>query len=770
MCGRLYILDARHGVERRLLLDWLRRSDAACDGMGEPNLMCVPISSRVGARQLRLLADRLSGDDATELVPLRVAWLIPRFTRARGLRLRDLVSGDGRLPGRLRARMILLRDRDRAICLRGAPATLGELRRRFATGGVVPEPEPDLAFASFVVRQAALALDSQERGVQGSRYKVPRFVAESVLAQPGFEADVARLARDRDRSRSDVMNEARKFLREMVSQPSAFFLDLRHQLDRHLWMRGYDPEIRYDPAEFDRLRDTIRAHPTVLLFTHKTYGDAALPGFLLYVTDLPMLHTFGGINLDFPGFGALMRRSGGIFIRRSFRDDPVYKLVLRRYVGYLLEKRFPMSWALEGTRSRVGKLMPPRLGLLKYTLEAAHDARITSLHIVPFVTSFELIRDVDEYVAEQRGRVKKPESLLWLLRYAGGVRRPMGPVRIDLGQPVVVQEAPVPGDDLGLAKIAFETAVQANLVTPLTVTGVMCLLLLGMSPRGATAAELATFVGYLANWARQRGIRLSDELAAGDHAAFFAKLGTLADGGLLMRYDEGRNAIYAIEPSRYPVASYYRNTIVHHFLYKAMLELALAKAADSADEAVEATFWNETERLRELFKFEFFYPPRDRFREELVAELDRSDAEWRTHLGGGRSGVPRLARRLQPYLAHAALLPYVEAYSIVVGLLAQLKPGERLDLKRCVTLALEEGRRAHLLRRISNEASIGRILFENGYRLAANLGLAGDSTGDELEQRQALLDELRSLARRMERLRLEALAYAEQVMARGALQ
>ncbi len=156
-------------------------------------------------------------------------------------------------------------------------------------------------------------------------------------------------------------------------------------------MRGYDRDIRFDAQEFERLRATIRAHPTVLLFTHKTYGDAALPGLMLYINDLPMLHTFGGINLDFPGFGTLMRRSGGIFIRRSFQDDPVYKLVLRKYVAYLLEKRFPMSWALEGTRSRLGKLMPPRFGLLKYALDAAHDAGIENLHVVPFVTSFETI-------------------------------------------------------------------------------------------------------------------------------------------------------------------------------------------------------------------------------------------------------------------------------------------------------------------------------------------------------------------------------------------
>jgi glycerol-3-phosphate O-acyltransferase len=427
-----------------------------------------------------------------------------------------------------------------------------------------------------------------------------------------------------------------------------------------------------------------------------------------------------------------------------------------------------MSWALEGTRSRLGKLMPPRFGLLKYTLDAAHDAGIENLHVVPFVTSFEQIRDVEDYVAEQAGRAKKPESLLWLLGYARGVRRPMGRVRIDLGKPVVVRQAPAPDDRLAIAKVAFMTAVQANRATPLTVTGVICLVLLGMAPRGATAAELVTFVRVLADWARNRDIRLSDELAADDSAAFLGKLDSLAAGGILVREGEGSAVVYGIEPSRHAVASYYRNTIVHHFLHKAILELSLFKAEDDGGDDPAATFWAETDHLRKLLKFEFFYPPREQFRSELMAELDRTDADWRNRLSRDRPQLRRLAGRLQPFTGHAALLPYFEAYAVVVDLLARLAPGEQLDAKRCVALALREGRQAYLLRRVSSEASVGKILFENGYRLAAHMGLAGESTPDTIERRRALLAELRTLSARMERMRREALACAEEVMAMQA--
>ena len=759
----LYMLDVRLALERRMLLADLRASGAIRSG--EENSCCVDVPAAAGRRPADFaeLAARLAGDDSREVVPLRLAWRIPHFARERPLRMTDFVFGDPRRPGRLRARWIQWRDPARAQCLRGEPTSLADLRKRFARA-VAADGDDAQAFAAFVARQAALALDGVEREIQGSRYKVPRFVAESIAASPAFAAAVAGLSTQARRPPAEVLVEALAYLREMVSAPSALFLDLRHWFDRRLWLRGYDPSIQFDRDEFERLRGVLRDHPTLLLFTHKTYGDAALPGLLLYANDLPMLHTFGGVNLDFPGFGALMRRSGGIFIRRSFQDNPVYKLVLRRYVAFLLEKRFPMSWALEGTRSRLGKLMPPRLGLLKYAIDAAREAGIENLHVVPFVTSFDTIRDVDDYVAEQSGGAKKPESLLWLMRYARGAGRPMGRVRIDLGEPVVVAQPPPAEDRLAVARIAFEAAVHANRVTPLNVTGVMCLVLLGMAPRGATAPALVKFVDVLANWARVRGIRLGDELAAADPSAFLARLEALAASGLLNCAGEGGARVYAVDPARHPAASYYRNTIVHHFLHKAFIELALYKALEHGVSDVAAAFWSETDRLRELFKFEFFYPPREQFRRELVAELERTDPRWPEHLRSDRDAVGRLARRLQPFIGHAALLPYAEAYGVVVEQLAALSPGEQLDEERCVTRALDAGRRAYRERSISSEASLGRTLFANGYRMAANQGLAGSTTAGSIDGRRALLAELRALTDRMGRLRLDALARAEEVM------
>lgn len=758
---KLFIIDARNGVERRYLLDWIH---GTWGPVAVDEWVALPLSDDRRPLRLDPLSIRLTAAPETLVIPVRVAWRIPDFDHTRALRLRDLLFGDPRMPGPLRASLILIRDRRRGQCVTGAPATIAMLQRRFATDVGDTDPDDATAFAAFVARQAALTLEMQERGVRGTRYKVPRFVADSLSASPKFREALASLAAASGKQARDLIPEARGYMKELISTPSALFLDLRARLERFMMTQGYDKGFAYDQAELEALREMIRTRPTVLLFTHKTYLDGITPNALFYDNDMTMLHSFGGINLDFFGIGTLFRRSGLIFIRRSFQDLPVYKVVLRHYIAWLLEKRFPMSWALEGTRSRLGKLMPPKYGILKYVLDAAHDGAIENVHIVPFVTSFDLIRDVEEYAAEQTGLAKKPESLSWFIGYLKSLREPMGRVRIDLGKPVIVEKAPDPDDRLALSKIAFDASVSANRVTPLTVTSVMCLVLLGTAPRGATGEELAAITTVLVDWAKARGIRMSDELASLDRAQLRATADTLVNSGLIHRDDAGSATIYTIEPSKHPMASYYRNTIIHHFLDKTIIELALFKVAELDEADAHAAFWSETENLRNLFKFEFFYPPREQFRRDIEAELDRTEPNWRTMLRGGAAHVRRLVRRFQPLVGHAALLPFVEAYTVVLDQLVRLKPGEVLDEKQCVEQGLVEGRQAYLLRRISSEASIGKILFANGYQLATHMGMTGETTMETMAARRALLAELRALSRRMEHMRLDVLAQAERAM------
>jgi len=760
----LFIADAANSLEKTLLAGCLDRLGSSSPSVASRERVFLDLSRSSSTSAYDTLAKKLETTEDALLVPVRVVWSIPEVEHngRQPVGLRHLVLGDPRRPGFLRGRWLLRKDPGRARCMVGAPATLETLRARFADALQQIAAEEPEDFAAFVARQAALALEIAEWGQIGRRYKVPRFVAQSLRSSPKFRAALKQFASETGRPLEEVNREAARYMEELIAVPNALFVDLRARFDQFILSLAYNKDIVCRQEDLEGLREIVSTRPAMLLFTHKTYIDSVALTAKLFENDFPMLHLFGGINMSFAGFGLLMRRSGGIFIRRSFRDKPLYKVVLRHYIGYLMEKRFPMTWAFEGTRSRTGKLMPPRYGLLKYVLEAAHTTDARDIHVVPVNVSYDLMRDVEEYASEQTGRVKTPESLKWFIGYLSSLRQPMGRMYLDFGVPVVLERAPDPEDDLALSKIAFEVAVQANCVAPITLPAIGCMVLLGAAPRALTLQELQSEILRLVNWARQRGIRLTSDFSP-ERLGHVEELSDAMVGmGLLIRYDEGSDTVFGIEPGSHPMASYYRNTIIHHFVNKAIIELALLGVSDATAGSATDVFWSETERLRDLFKFEFFYPEKSAFREQLSDELARVDPEWRRRLAGGSSEIRLLLRDMRPLVAHATLLQFIEAYSVVFDLLARLPAGESLDESDCVSRALKEGKQAYLQRRITSEASIGKILFANGFKLASNLGLTAGRPGAEGEelrsQRAHLLKDFKELSRRVERIRLMALA------------
>jgi glycerol-3-phosphate O-acyltransferase len=332
----------------------------------------------------------------------------------------------------------------------------------------------------------------------------------------------------------------------------------------------------------------------------------------------------------------------------------------------------------------------------------------------------------------------------------------MGRIYIDFGEPVVLDKAPSGEDSLALAKIALQVGVEANRVTPITLASLISMTLLGAAPRALTREEMQLELDQLSEWAQQRNIRMSSDFDRENAAHTTALTQILVDSGLITRYDAGPEVVYGITADQHAVAGYYRNTIIHHFLTKAIAELALLYTSAQTIESSEL-FWQEAEHIRDLFKFEFFYAPSDQFKQEVREELNRYRPDWEQQLDQQQESALNLLVSFEPHVAHATLLPYVEGYRVVSDVLARLDEDQSLTEKNCISQSLAYGTQAYLQRRITSEASIGKLLFENGYKLIVNLGLAEAGTENLAERRKSLSQEFRRLAHRLDRIRAIAL-------------
>ncbi len=749
---RLYVLYAETGTERAILQAF---ADNALTDDGANTIAWVRESGEQENLQHDGLTDALGATENALVVPVGIAWK-PKTQRQQSWReimgWTHLIGSDFR-----QRRMVKYRPQRCAIVI-GEAATLGELRLRHARHAAHDDANTDAdAFADYVALQAALTIERDARSVTGETIKYPRYVTRALWGRKSFQAQLEKVAAETGRPIAEVREEARACLKELVPNARAPHISAAWAFSRAVCRLGYEDKLVYDKQKVAEIRRLALTRPLALVFTHKTHIDGVAIMLTTRDESFPLVHMIGGDNMAFAGVGYLMRRAGAVFIRRSI-DSAVYKIVMRQYLSYLMGKRFPVSWALEGTRSRNGKLMPPRFGILKYVVEAAAKENMRDLTIIPVSVYYDLIAELSDYATEQTGAAKRKESLAWMADYLRSLRKPLGRISFGFGEPVVVDTtapeiagAIAAGDErfsVHLQKIAFEASVSANAVTPITPTALFMLILTGAAPRALTETEINRRMLALRDWAKSRGLPLTKDITRLDVTRMRTVAESIIEMGVVSCYDAGPEPVYSIAAGKHFEASYYRNTAVHFFVAKAIAELALAKAGEAPTEPLDA-FWREVAEVRDLFKFEFFYPPLDRFKSDIEEEMRRHDPDWTARVKAGEAHD--LLAEMTPLVSHAALRPFAEAYSIVADVLLDARiASDANDKKAVVNAALSYARQALLQRRIASEESIGKLMFENGFDLAMNRNLiSGDAAALDAARRE-FRDQLDGITRRVD--------------------
>jgi glycerol-3-phosphate O-acyltransferase len=735
--GALVLRFDRTATERVVVEEWLA---TACPSAAD--IDCVD-GRRLGVGDVG--AER-PGD--TLVVPVAVAW-----TASSGdghARWRDAVAiVNERIPlSRLQER-ILRRAPGRARVIVGEPAPLEDLRRRFEqkTGGAD-------SLAAFIRRQAELALDRAERAAVGGRYKLPRMVLEEVRASRSFVAGAKRLAEKTGHRPQEIIDLSTDYLREMAAAHSRLAIDLFERFGRVL-LRAY--KLTVDEDRLEALRMLNRAHTLVFLPNHRSYLDPFVVRSTLLTHGFSANHCFAGNNMSWWPMGDWVRRTGNIILRRAIGDDPVYKFVLREYLGYLMSKRLNLEWYIEGGRTRTGKLRPPKFGLLTYLVDAFEQLDgDRDVYLVPMSIAYDGLPEVSSLTSEQRGHAKKPERITWLLNYPRATGRGFGEVHVCIGEPLSLRQAlgssPQANDEARrqrVGKVAFEVCHRINRATPVTPTALVTLALLDLDDRALTLSEIQAIVAPFIRYFEARKLPVTGDLALAGELRH--TLDWLTDNGVVVRFDGGLEPIWGISQHRHLEAAFYRNSIVHMLVDRAIVELVLAAAADGRI-GIENDAWGEALRLRDLLKFEFFFPDKAEFRQGLKAELALIDADWVSKLS-----VPGYAARIlndaQPHVAHAALYSFIEVYYITAERLAGRLPAQRLDEKAFIAECFGVAQQRRLQRQLRSSDSISTEVFGTALKVAAHRDLLGPGGEDLAKRRRAFARELAELLDRLEKMR-----------------
>ncbi|CUR62207.1 putative acyltransferase plsB1 [metagenome] len=601
-----------------------------------------------------------------------------------------------------------------------------------------------------------------------ARAALPRSVGERLPAAPPrevtelvhdkrFQRAVAAQAEEQGRPEEEVWEEVKGYLHEMAAAHD----DRTSQGWARLgewFLRAYD--VLVDEDDMQQLRRVDRDHSLALAFSHRSYLDGMVIPNALSSRRFSPTYTFGGANLNLPVIGSVASRTGMIFIRRSTQEIPVYRLALRSYIRQMVTNKRNLAWSIEGGRTRTGKLRPPVHGILKYLTDTVQgegegdDA--PDVQVVPVSVVYDQLHEVSLMTQEARGANKTPEDWRWLVRFARLQRNRLGRAYLTVGEPFSLREKMeelaaegVTGHQ-AVERVALDISHRLNRATPVTVTAIVSLALLG-ADRAMTMDEVLDTVEPLATYIEARRWPVAGAADLRDRATIRRALAELSRSGVLTAYDGGTEPVWSIGDDQHLVAAFYRNTVIHILVERAIGELALLTVselepgADLPPGGELQVGWEEAKRMRDLLKFEFFFPGRAGFEDDLRTELQLLVGQDVTGM------TPDRARELlgtaRPHLAHLVLRPFLEAYLVLADRLADRGDGvvEEDDL---LADSLAVGRQWALQRKVSSEESISLELFRTALALARHRGLleCGDGVGTA---REAFAAELRDSVRRV---------------------
>lgn len=750
------LVDAGSPVERELIGGWLAEGGVAAElGIDAPVTQLDLDPDAVAARLVGRRDDPL-------VLPIRVLWLPPERDGVRRITFADLVTlSNPRSPHRLLQRRLVAKAPDRHLVLTGRPARLSELRANNPAAADSAEP-----FARAIVRAGIVALERAERSVIGDRYKVPRLVAEEILDSPEFLRRLDDIAERMSLTPREVYRRAERALRELVAAQSRLVSDLFTQAMRPVHASAW--QVDADPSGLAGLRRLNQRHPLVFLPSHRSYVDAFVLGDALARNDFPPNHVIGGANLRFWPMGPIARRTGTVFIRRSFGDDEVYKAVVEEYFAYLLAKRFNLEWYFEGGRTRTGKLRPPRYGLLNYLAAAIRSRRVEDVMLVPVSITYERLNELGAIATEQAGGAKKRENLPWLAQYVRNQQHSAGHVYVRFGTPLSARERlgahgdPLePGDSSAeiqdderraVQRLAFEVAVGINAVTPITVNSLVTLVLLGVHERALTLGEVRMALRPVRGYIDRRGLPSGELDALDDDHGLAVVLEQLSAAKVVTVYRGGLEPVYSIQSGAHLEAAFYRNSAVHWFVNRAILELSVLAAVEAPEGKQLDAGWETAYRLRDLLKFEFFFPERTEFAAEMTAEMLLAVPDWHSRTADGTVGTDILAvlRDSGFIMAHRVLRSFIDAQLVVAERL-EAQGAAPVDRKQFIDECLAVGRQMLLQQRLHSPESVSSELFSSALKLADNHGLLTPDGADLPARRRAFADELRTIGGRIAR-------------------
>ncbi|KAL4889417.1 acyltransferase-domain-containing protein [Aspergillus ambiguus] len=447
--------------------------------------------------------------------------------------------------------------------------------------------------------------------------------------------------RRRGERKAEIQNNLKVVVDSMLDNmickmESKRFIRSAYYLCTQLLTRAYHQGVHVSSEEVLRLKRvaeeaTKKKQSIVFLPCHKSHVDYVSLQIICYRLGIGLPVVVAGDNLNIPLLGPFLQHAGAMWIRRSFGNDPLYNTVVQAYIDTLLQQGFNFECFIEGGRSRTGKLLSPKFGILRFIVDSLLSGRVEDTIICPVSTQYDKVVETDSYASELLGTPKRKENLADLLSSSSVLSLKLGRVDIRFHEPWSLREflnqqltrLPVEINPNGVQNLTYDQKGRVlralgyrvlsdiNNVAVMMPTALVGTVLLTLRGRGVGKAELVRRVEWLCERVRAKGGRVAHFYRFPTEVVVERALEVL--GPQLVGVIAGlvEPTYYAVD--RFPL-SFYRNMTIHLFVTEALVSAAMytriKQGGGPSNQRISyRDLIDQVSFLSQLFRGEFIFPP-----------------------------------------------------------------------------------------------------------------------------------------------------------------
>src|SRR5882724_2848176 len=559
-----------------------------------------------------------------------------------------------------------------------------------------------------ILRSARAALRAQRASTIGPDLSHRRTLVAHILNTEVVRQAVRQEMKDRSRpghpfKRRAALLTARRHAVEIAANYSQPFVTFMSLLLGRLWNWLYDG-VEFEHVE--KMSEVGDGAAIIYVPCHRSHMDYLLLSYVIYRKGFAIPHVAAGANLNMPVIGRFLRKGGAFFLRRSFKGDPLYAAVFLKYLGFMMARGHPLEYFIEGGRSRTGRLLAPRTGMLSMTVRSFVRDPKCPVVFMPVYFGYERIVEGRTYIGELSGRPKEKESVFGLLKASVSVlRSEFGKVHVNLGEPIRLDELlqkhhphwretaekedpPAGWMRDAVLDLAHSIVVGINAAAAVTPVNFVAMAMLATTRQSLPEAVLVSQIELYKDLLRAVPYSPLVTVTPDSGAAIVYYAETM---GLIERQKHALGDIMRMNGENAVLATYYRNNVLHLFAMPSLIACAFIGNARMRTVDLQRLVWRVYPYIaQELFiRWEegqigaVVDSLLDAFVHLKLLQVNEDRSEW-------QRPAPTSLDAIKLSLLAEATIQTLERYYLVVALLLQAGSGaigqEALE-QRCHLMA-----------------------------------------------------------------------------------